>query len=317
MEKIILATRKSPLALAQARMVASRLHEKLGVGTELLPLVTTGDRQAEWSLEKRGGKGLFTGELEQALLDGKADAAVHSAKDLPGDMADGLAIAGYLPREDPRDVLVLREGVAGPTKIATGSPRRRLQISLLFPAAAFTEIRGNVDTRLRKIAAGEGGADATLLAAAGLARLGIREWPGVTFRVLDCEQMVPAPGQAAIAVQCRAADAARFAAALDAETARRVALERAFQTALGGGCHTAAAAHATDGALWFFHEKTGPRRLPLEPGDFKHPAATARRVLRHLDLQPNPHSRGLLKKGEFEQKVTKETKKRQNKEGFN
>ncbi|MDR2673732.1 MAG: hydroxymethylbilane synthase, partial [Opitutaceae bacterium] len=275
-KKLILATRSSPLALAQARMAAARLRERLGVETELLPLVTTGDRQAAWSLEKHGGKGLFTGELEQALLRGAADAAVHSAKDLPGGMADGLALAGYLPREDPRDVLVLRAGVTAPALIATGSPRRRLQISRLFPGAAFTEIRGNVDTRLRKIAAGGGGAaaggtgadgggaagggggaaagggaadgaaaDATLLAAAGLRRLGIAGWPGLEFRVLDCEHMVPATGQAAIAVQCRAADAARFAAALDAETARCVTLERAFQTALGGGCHTAAAAHVT------------------------------------------------------------------------
>ncbi|MDR0354002.1 MAG: hydroxymethylbilane synthase [Opitutaceae bacterium] len=284
-KKLILATRRSPLALAQARLAATRLRERLGVETELLPLVTTGDRQTEWSLEKRGGKGLFTGELEQALLRGAADAAVHSAKDLPGDMADGLALAGCLPREDPRDMLVVRAGVTQPARIATGSPRRRLQIGLLFPAATFTEIRGNVDTRLRKIAAGEDGADATLLAAAGLRRLGIAEWPGVTLRALDCEHMVPATGQAAIAVQCRAAEAAHLAGALDAETARRVALERAFQTALGGGCHTAAAAHATAGVLWFFHETTGPRRLPLAPADFDHPAATAHRLLRELGLE--------------------------------
>lgn len=284
-KKLILVTRKSPLALAQAGLAAALFRERLGVETELLPLVTTGDRQTDWSLEKRGGKGLFTSELEQALLRGEADAAVHSAKDLPGGMADGLALAGYLPREDPRDVLVLREGVAEPSRIATGSPRRRLQISMLFPAAAFTEIRGNVDTRLRKIATGEGGADATLLAAAGLRRLGIDAWPGVAFRALDCEHMVPAIGQAAIAVQCRAGDAARFAGVLDEETARRVTLERAFQTALGGGCHTAAAAHATAGTLWFFHEKIGLRGLPLAPADFEQPDATASRLLRHLGLQ--------------------------------
>ncbi|WP_084442502.1 hydroxymethylbilane synthase [Termitidicoccus mucosus] len=284
-KKLILATRRSPLALAQARMAAARLGERLGVETELLQLVTTGDRQTEWSLEKRGGKGLFTGELEQALLRGEADAAVHSAKDLPGDMADGLAVAGYLPREDPRDVLVLRAGVTEPARIATGSPRRRLQIGQLFPSAAFTEIRGNVDTRLRKIATGEGGADATLLAAAGLRRLGIGEWPGVAFHALGCKHMVPAIGQAAIAVQCRAADAAHFAGALDAETARRVTLERAFQTALGGGCHTAAAAHATADTLWFFHEETGLRSLPLAPADFEEPAATAGRLLRYLGVK--------------------------------
>src|SRR6478672_2357403 len=150
-KKIILATRKSPLALAQTTMVAAHLTAKLGVETELLKIVTTGDKQAEWSLEQRGGKGLFTSELEAALLRGEADVAVHSTKDLPGDMSDGLAIGGYLPRADARDVLVLRAGVETPLTLATGSPRRRLQVQRMFPGVTFTEIRGNVDTRLRKI----------------------------------------------------------------------------------------------------------------------------------------------------------------------
>ncbi|MCR6657162.1 MAG: hypothetical protein NVV63_15420 [Opitutus sp.] len=148
--KIILATRKSPLALTQTNLVAAHLAARLGVETELLKIVTTGDRQAEWSLEKQGGKGLFTSELEQALLRGEADVAVHSTKDLPGDMAEGLAIGGYLPREDTRDVLVLRAGVTTPKTLATGSPRRRLQATMLFPDVEFIEIRGNVDTRLKK-----------------------------------------------------------------------------------------------------------------------------------------------------------------------
>lgn len=275
---LTLATRKSPLALAQAEMVAARLRESLGVAVELLKIVTTGDRQAAWSLEQRGGKGLFTAELEQALLRGEADLAVHSAKDLPGDIPAGLAIAGYLPRVDARDVLVVRAGVAAPARIATGSPRRRLQIARLHPAATFTEIRGNVDTRLKKIAE-QHQADATMLAAAGLARLGIAAWPGTEFRPLAFAEMVPAVGQAAIAIQTRAADAARLAPALDATTARHVALERAFQTALGGGCHTALGAHATETTLYFFHEQTGPRTLALTPADFAAPAETARRVL--------------------------------------
>lgn len=283
-KKLLLATRKSPLALAQTEMVAAQLRAALGVETELLKIVTTGDRQTDWSLEQKGGKGLFTTELEQALLRGEADVAVHSTKDLPGDMPAGLAIAGYLPRADVRDVLVLRAGVSAPATIATGSPRRRLQIARLFPAATFTEIRGNVDTRLRKI--GEGGvADATILAAAGLARLGFATWPGVEFRPLAYDEMVPAVGQGAIAIQSRAADAAKFASAFDAPTARFVTLERAFQTALGGGCHTAFAAHATDTTLYFFHEQTGPCRLPLTPADFAAPAATARRVLKEFGFQ--------------------------------
>ena len=126
MSRLVIATRKSPLALAQTGMVADHLRERLGVETELLKIVTTGDRQTEWSLEKRGGKGLFTSELEAALLRGEADLAVHSTKDLPGEMPSGLAIGGYLPRADPRDVLVLRAGVESPRLIATGSPRRQI-----------------------------------------------------------------------------------------------------------------------------------------------------------------------------------------------
>jgi hydroxymethylbilane synthase len=234
-------------------------------------------------LEQKGGKGLFTTELEHALLRGEADVAVHSTKDLPGDMPASLAIAGYLPRADARDVLVLRAGTATPQLIATGSPRRRLQIARLFPAAQFNEIRGNVDTRLRKISEG-GVADATILAAAGLARLGIGNWPGVEFHALGFETMTPAVGQGAIAIQCRADDV-RFAGVFDAPTARFVNLERAFQTALGGGCHTAFAAHATEPTLYFFHEQTGPRHLPLTPADFSAPAETAHRVLAELGFK--------------------------------
>jgi hydroxymethylbilane synthase len=281
--KLILATRKSPLALAQSGLVAAHLHATLRVETTLLKIVTTGDRQAEWSLEQKGGKGLFTGELEQALLRGEADVAVHSTKDLPGEMPAGLAIAGYLPREDPRDVLVLRAGVAAPAKIATGSPRRRLQIAKLFPGIEFTEIRGNVDTRLRKIAE-LNAADATVLAAAGMKRLGIAGWPGLDFRPLGFEQMVPAVGQGAIAIQCRVADAPRFAAVFDAATARALGLERGLQAALGGGCHTAFGAHVAGGTLHFFHERTGLRTLPLTPADLADPAPAATRILKLLGL---------------------------------
>ena len=283
MLKLILATRKSPLALAQTKLVADLLEKRQWAEPELLKIVTTGDQQAAWSLEQRGGKGLFTGELETALLRGEADLAVHSAKDLPGDMRAGLVIAGYLPRADPRDVLVLRRGVTAPALVATGSPRRRLQLSIHFPDAQFTAIRGNVDTRLRKIAS-DHLADATVLAAAGLARLGIDAWPGTEFVPFDCTHMVPAVGQAAVAIQCRAADAAGFAPLFDAATARTVTLERAFQSALGGGCHTAFAAHATVDSLYVFHENVGIRSLPLMADDFNAPAATAARVLKQLGL---------------------------------
>jgi len=323
-----LATRKSPLALAQAELVAARLREKLGVTVELLPMTTTGDRQAQWSLEKQGGKGLFTTELEQAVIDGEADLAVHSTKDLPGHNSPQLIIAGYLPRADPRDVLVLRSGTpkfvneghgtprlahSSPTRpctksgtltLATSSPRRRGQLALLFPEATFCEIRGNVETRLSKLASGsalpEGrdgpvcdrdvapnkSACGTVLAAAGLARLGIATWPGLEFRPLALEEMVPAVGQGAIAVQTRIDDAARFAPILDADTARAVRVERAFQAALGGGCHTAFAAHAAGDTLHLFHEKIGLRRFPLSESEAHAPADTAKRILNTLGLLP-------------------------------
>jgi len=282
MARLLLATRKSPLALAQTELVAAHLRAALGVETELLRLVTTGDRQSEWSLEKKGGKGLFTGELEECLRRGEADLAIHSTKDLPGEMAPGLAIAGYLPRADPRDLLVRRENVSIPATFATGSPRRRLQLAALFPGAQFREIRGNVDTRLRKIA--EGAADATVLAAAGLQRLGIAQWPGLVFQPLTLDQMVPAVGQGAVAVQCRAGETGRFSGCLDEPAARHVALERAFQLALGAGCHTAFATHATDAMLYLYHEKGGARRRPLAAADLAAPAATAARLLREWDL---------------------------------
>ena len=281
--KFILATRKSPLALVQSEMVATRLREKIpGAECELLKIVTTGDRQAEWSLSKEGGKGLFTAELEQALLRGEAHVAVHSCKDLPGENTPGLTVVGYLPREDVRDVLVLREGVTVPTTIATSSPRRQSQIKRLFPSAAFTEIRGNVDTRLKKIASGL--ADATILAAAGMNRLGIRDWPGVVFRPLTLQESVPAVGQGAIALQCQAGNVSLFAGALDATTARGVDIERAIQAAVGGGCQIAFAAHVAGDMLHFFHEKTGIRTTSLISADYANPAKAAERLLHELNF---------------------------------
>jgi len=212
---------------------------------------------------------------------------VHSTKDLPGHTSPQLIIAGYLPRADPRDVIVLRSGTTRPAKLATSSPRRRGQLALLFPDAAFCEIRGNVETRLNKLAENEAvGAEATVLAAAGLARLGIATWPGLEFRPLAFAEMVPAVGQGAIAVQTRIDDAARFAAILHADTARAVRVERAFQAALGGGCHTAFAAHAAGDTLHLFHEKIGLRRFPLSEAEVHAPADTAKRILNTLGLLP-------------------------------
>ncbi|HEY4988352.1 MAG TPA: hydroxymethylbilane synthase [Opitutaceae bacterium] len=285
---LVLATRKSPLALAQAELVAAYLRESLGAECELLKIVTTGDRQAEWSLEKQGGKGLFTKELESALLENRADIAVHSAKDLPGEPVDSLATAGYLPRDDPRDVLVHRLGVGTPMTIATGSPRRRRQAALLYSRVEFVEIRGNVDTRLGKIA-DRRVADATILAAAGLKRLGIASWPGVEFRPIGFDAMVPAVGQGAIALQCRSGDAADFSRVLDRATARGLGLERAVQAALGAGCHTALGVYATGDTLYFFHEDTGIRTVAVSDADFAAPASAAARILSQFGLKKDAH----------------------------
>jgi hydroxymethylbilane synthase len=283
MANLILATRKSPLALAQSEKMAAFLQGKLGVACELLKITTTGDRQAEWSLEAEGGKGLFTHELEQAVLEGRADGAVHSTKDLPGDLPAGLGIAGYLPRADPHDILVLRSGVRAPKTLATGSPRRRLQAAVLFPWVQFLEIRGNVDTRLRKIGEQQV-ADGTILAAAGLNRLGINNWPGVEFHALGLGSMVPAVGQGAIAFQTRLADVGRFQPHFDAETARGVGVERALQSALGAGCHTAFAACVVKETLYFYHEATGARTFTVGEDDFQAPGPAADRILAGLGL---------------------------------
>lgn len=286
MNKITIATRKSPLAMAQTHQVAAHLEKATGAEIELLTLTTTGDRQTSWSLEERGGKGLFTKELEEALLEGRADIAVHSAKDLPGDQPDGLMIAGYMPRVDPRDVLVVREGIENPKTVATGSPRRRFQLSMLYPRAEFSEIRGNVDTRLRKIGQ-DGVADATVLAAAGLSRLGIGSWPGTEFRVLGFETMVPAVGQAAIAIQSRADAPDDLRRCWDENTATAVNLERAFQSLLGGGCHTALGVHVTEDTLWFFHDEIGLRSFPLTEGEKKNPLGTAQGTLKRIGFALN------------------------------
>ncbi|WP_309396632.1 hydroxymethylbilane synthase [Cerasicoccus maritimus] len=261
-QPIILATRRSPLALCQAHLAKAHVENVFaGATAELKEFVTTGDKKTSWSLEDKGGKGLFTKELEDALLNGEADLAVHSAKDLPTEMPEGLALAAYLPREQTNDVLIVKEGVEKPCKIATSSPRRRLQLKQIFPCAVWSEIRGNVDTRLRKIASGQ--ADATVLAAAGLRRLGIDSFEGVVFKPMTFEEIVPAVGQGAIALQCRVGDVEKFAALSCPETQKAVELERKFLAAMGGGCHTATAGHVSDGKLLTFHEETGRQDFDL------------------------------------------------------
>lgn len=283
-KEFVVATRKSPLALKQAEMAVACFENAIpGSVYRVDKMVTTGDKQREWSLEKEGGKGLFTKELEDALLESRADFAVHSAKDLPSDMPEGLSIAGFLPRESPEDVIVLKAGVETPKVIATGSPRRRIQLKFLYPEAEFIEIRGNVDTRLNKIA--EGYADATVLAAAGLKRLGIEGWKGTEFVRLGLDECVPAVGQAAVAIQCRTSDVAKFESALDASTSVAVRLERVFMERLGGGCQVAFAVNYSDEKLRIYHKDCGreTRLIPFEYAMDK-PTEIADQLIQQLEL---------------------------------
>jgi hydroxymethylbilane synthase len=259
-----LGTRGSQLALWQARLVARLIEERGGIACDIVVITTAGDRLAEARLAEIGGKRLFVKEIEEALRDGRIDLAVHSAKDMPVDLPDGLTIGAVLAREDPRDVVVLpgdRAGIPGgdvsqivaalgsPARVGTSSVRRVAQLRRLMPGAAFRPVRGNLDTRLRKLDAGE--ADALILAAAGMRRLGFTARISATFPVEAC---TPAPGQGAIAVEIRgdAAGVARVVAPVaDPVTWAAVRAERAVIARLGGGCQTPVGAVAlpADGDL--------------------------------------------------------------------
>jgi hydroxymethylbilane synthase len=241
-----IGTRGSPMALYQAELVRDRLcaaHPGLaaGGGIELVPIRTTGDRVQTRLLAEIGGKGLFTKEIEEALLDRRIDLAVHSLKDMETALPPGLAIGCVLPRDDPRDALVARGGgsLAGlppGARVGTASLRRRAQLLGRRPDLAIVPIRGNVNTRLGKLDAGE--IDALVLALCGLERLGMA---GLATEILSAEAMLPAVGQGALAVECRAADDApmRLLEPLhDLATAACVGAERAMLAALDGSCRT-------------------------------------------------------------------------------
>lgn len=255
----ILVTRASPLALAQANLVRGLLMARdSALAVTVQSMRTTGDTFFDRSLADIGGKGLFTKELDEALLAKRAHFAVHSMKDLPTDLPDGLVLAVMLEREDPRDVWIGRGGSAladlpGGSLIGTASLRRGAQILRARPDLRTGIFRGNVQTRLNKLAAGE--ADATLLALAGLKRLGMTVGDGALAgaRVMAMDEMLPAPGQGAIGIVCRAGDDQMRAllAPLDhATTTATVTAERAALAALDGSCRTPIAAFAeTDGQI--------------------------------------------------------------------
>ena len=242
------ATRKSALALAQCRAlvaVLQRLHPEFTF--EELQVVTTGDRIQDRALSEIGGKGLFIKEIEEALLEGRADFAVHSSKDVPPELAPSLIVDCFPERADARDVIVTRSGAnfealpEGST-IGTSSLRRRIQLSALRADLQFSVLRGNVDTRIRKCRAGE--VEAIVLARAGMLRLGIEN---EASEVLSAERSLPAVGQGALAVEQRADDAdvaALLAPASHPETKIAVLAERGVMRAIEGNCQTPVAAYA-------------------------------------------------------------------------
>ena len=247
---IRIGSRGSPLALVQAREVQSRIAEAVGIDAARMAIKvirTTGDVVQDRPLAEAGGKGLFTKEIEEALLAGSIDLAVHSSKDLPTILPAGLVLAGFPPREDPRDAFIsrkaasLRELPPGAV-VGTASPRRQALVKRPRPDVTAAMLRGNVETRLRKLEAGE--VDATLLAVAGLKRLGLL---AAATAILDPDAFVPAVGQGAIGIETRADDAKTRAiveAIDDADTAAAMAAERAFLAVLDGSCRTPIGGHA-------------------------------------------------------------------------
>jgi hydroxymethylbilane synthase len=255
-DKLVIATRESALAMWQARHVAARLSSLYpDCRIEILGMTTRGDRILDKSLADIGGKGLFIKELEQAMEEGRADLAVHSLKDVPMDMPPGFVLAAVMSREDPRDALVsnafssLAEIPDG-SLVGTSSLRREAQLRERFPMLEVASLRGNVNTRLKKL--DDGNYVAIILAAAGLKRLGLSERIAA---FIDPADSLPAPGQGALAIECLA-DRADVAAALrplsDEDTTIAVTAERAFARRLSGSCHTPLAAYAQlrDDRLW-------------------------------------------------------------------
>ena len=248
MKRLVIGTRGSKLARTQTEWVADRLrkaHKTLAI--EIKVVRTTGDRDQSTPLPAIGSKGLFTQELDQELLDGKIDCAVHSMKDLPTDLPDGITILAVPDREQPHDVLISREGLRflelprGAT-VGTGSIRRRAQLRCIRDDLEYADIRGNVDTRITKLTHGD--YQAIILAAAGLRRLGLEEQITEMF---EPSVVLPAVGQGALAITGRKDDKTTrdtLRPIGDLNTRRSVTSERAFLSVLGGGCHVPIAAHA-------------------------------------------------------------------------
>lgn len=284
-----IGTRGSRLALAQAEWVRQRLEAAHpGLRGELVVITTAGDRIRDVPLAALGGKGLFVTELESALGDGRIDCAVHSLKDLPGELAPGLIVAAVPEREDPRDVVVTRQpgGLAGlpsGARAGTSSPRRAALLRALRPGLAVVNLRGNVDTRLAKLERGD--VDALVLAAAGLHRLGVAP---PHAEPCDAREFVPAIGQGALALESRPGPVAERLAAVEHRPSRQaIDAERAFLTTVGGTCVTPLAAHATiaDGRLTLRALIAHPDGTRIVRGEDAGDAADGARLGRELAVR--------------------------------
>jgi hydroxymethylbilane synthase len=286
---LIIATRSSELALRQAKLVQEALSAT-GVASELKTYSTVGDKRLDQPLASIGAKGLFTAELERDLAEGLVQCCVHSLKDLPTEMPRGLELVALLPREDPRDVLVVNSSIpAGSladlpkgTRVGTSSLRRRAQLHALRPDLEIVDLRGNVPTRVRKV--DERVVDAAILAAAGLHRLGMHDRVAA---YLDAPEWLPAAGQGAIAVQIRSDDTASralLAPLNDPNTRLDTTAERAFLAALEGGCQVPIGAAVVNGTLHgFIADVTGTRSLRGEIALDEHdPAVSGALLARHL-----------------------------------
>ena len=276
-----IGSRESKLAVWQAEHVAHMIeqaHPEIEV--QIITMKTTGDRILDRNLDQVGGKGLFVKELDIALMEKRTDLSVHSLKDMPMEVPETLPILAYSKREDPRDVILFRKGIDTVKVIGSSSRRRQVQLEKLYPDCTFTGMRGNVQTRLRKLE--EGMCDATVLAMAGLKRLGMESAAG---RILDPEEVIPAAGQGILAVQGRAGEDYYYLDCVMDKDGRTAALaERAFVRMLDGGCSSPIAAYAqiADGQVilsgLYYNEETGSYIVGKKQG----PEKEAERIGRTL-----------------------------------
>jgi hydroxymethylbilane synthase len=268
-------SRGSRLALTQAALAVERLRRP-GTEIALVPMTTAGDRDRTRPFGQIGERGVFVKELEEALLQGRIDVAVHSAKDMTSTVPDGLAVGAYLERDDPRDALCGADSLRPGMRVGTASIRRRAQLLALEPTLSVEPLRGNVDTRLRK--RGERGLDAIVLAACGLDRLGLAGEIGHRF---DPAELLPEAGQGALALQVRAGEEELVASADDPETRRRVEAERRCVALVGGGCLAPVAAYHDGESLTGLVADEDGRWVERRSG--ADPDSVARELLRFVD----------------------------------